>query len=176
MTEAEQQIKIATSSLLLVIAKNISESQSSFSVWFLAGCGAAFTFLFANFNSIEPYLNASNVSLCIILYLSALFCGAIQRFLHSIIISSYSAGKEAEKLASLTSLGEQGEDVYSVLDEVIESTYFPTRYFVRKLFDKIKAGDYSASGRMVYKVAQLNTWLAGLIIVLIISSVLVLVW
>ena len=161
MPKTEENIleKIAVNKMLLLMAKHTSASLDKFSGWLLAGFGAAFALVLTNIESVENFIQLTNIHSGISLFLVALFFGVIQKWLSAIIGSSYEASIEGEEIGKKLAESKENANIEFLLNEIINSTFYPAKWLISWQFNKVKNGDLSASGRMLGTLSQIQSYL-----------------
>ena len=158
--------------ILSLMAVGATQSLEKFSGWLLAGFGVAFTLILSNIDSVQKFIDTSNIKCGITLYLIALGAGVIQRWLASGIHAGEAVAKDAEKLGKDSSENINPENL---LNEIENVTLYPQKWFVQWQFNKVRQGDFAANGRMQARMAQVQGYLVLIQGVLAISSIVVLV-
>lgn len=157
MTEpTELHERIAAGQLLSLGAHRISEQLSSLSGWMLVGFGGAYTLVFANYASLQEVVSLHSLHTSLFLLLIAFVFGVLQRWLAAMIAASAATAEKAEEIGS--KLAKIGRDIdFKVMfREMEKGVYYPSRWVVRRSFERAMAGDFAASGRLSAGLSQVQ--------------------
>jgi len=160
MSEEDEKIaRDAASQSLIVAASKVNESLGSFSGWLVAGVGAAFSLLLANFETVTRFICISNVRNALVLLVIGLVVAVLARLLAAMVSSalgSYEAGSTLGK-----NLQESGKqlDVNIYISEFERGLFPYQRWVARRTMMKVKAGDTVATARMIAKMSQVQALL-----------------
>lgn len=149
----------AASQSLIAAASKVNKSLGSFSGWFIAGVGAAFSLLIANVEKVSPFICVSYVRTALLLLLIVLVISVVARLLSAMVsasLGSYKAGVALKK--QITDSGRPFDA--NVFITEFERGLFPyQRWLSKKPMAKAKAGDSVASARMIAKLSQIQAML-----------------
>jgi hypothetical protein len=140
--------------LLTTSAAAISAVLDSFGVWLLAGFGAAISLIVVNLSSIKDYIPISNIRHAILLFLVATICALLAKYLASIISAMAINSENGRQIGN--DLPPNTVNFESILLEIETATFYPARWLVSSSFRKVRQGDFAASGRLTYKLAQIQ--------------------
>lgn len=157
---------------LSLLALGTTVSLEKFSSWLLAGFGATFALILSNIETVSNFISVENIKTGVILYLIALGLGVLQRWLGAGILGASSVSKEVEVLGANAP---KDINIYNVLTEIENITFYPQKWLVRYQFNKVRNNDFAAPGRMQARMAQIQGILVLVQGVLVISSIVVMV-
>lgn len=141
---------------LVVAASKVNESLGSFSGWLIAGVGAAFSLLLANFEAVSRFVYVSHVRTALLLLVFGLVISILARLLSAMVSSalgSHEAGTVFVK--KLLDAGEKFD--LDIFITEFERGLFPyQRWVARFTMAKARAGDVVASARLIAKLSQVQ--------------------
>lgn len=144
---------------LVVAASKVNESLGSFSSWLIAGVGAAFSLLLANFESATRFVCVSHVRAALVLLVVGLVVSILARLL-SAMVSSALGSHEASTMfvKKLIDAGEEFD--LDIFITEFERGLFPYQRCVARIsMAKARAGDVVASARLIAKLSQVQALL-----------------
>ena len=159
MNQEDVAAKQVANLLMLSMAKGSSEISSSFASWLLAGSSTAFMLVLTNIDTLTKYIKAFAIKEALFLFLYSVALAIVQKWISSIINAGIRGAEEGAKLDN--AINQTGIAVqYEVIMQAVEdAAWFPAKYFIRKQYKKIRAGDILAGGRQQLKLAQLHSFL-----------------
>lgn len=149
--------RITAGRLLSLTAARTSAHMGSFGDWLLVGVGAAYSLILANLASVQEFVCLSSIRKGLFLLLVAIVLGVLQRWLSAIVAASAAAAEKAEMIGH--DLADKDIDFKIVFREMERGTYYPARWIVRRSLEKVMSGDFAASGRMSFGIAQVQSGL-----------------
>jgi len=147
---------LAASRILSLGAHRLSSSLDTFSGWLLAGFGAVFGLLIANFGTVSEHINASNLKLGAGLFLVAAAFAAAQKLLAAYVAAGTAAGEDGRGIGKELASGAIPLDVDSMYEQVRQGLFWPLSSFNARMTAKAKAGDFAVTGRHHAKTSQIQ--------------------
>ena len=144
--------KIAASKILSATAEYASERLIRFSGWLIGAFGAAVGLLLVNVASLSQFISPHSLGSMISCFVSAFVFHVIQRWL---AISSASNAVLDQRIEAVEIKDVEGLKI--LIEEIRKATLPFNRWFLRKEFKKIAAGDLAFSGRRQFQLAQLQS-------------------
>ena len=156
--EAQNARQLAITGLL-VAASKVNESLGAFSGWLIAGVGAAFSLLLANYDSVARFVAPQCIRLALLLLVVGLVVSIFARLLSAMVSSSIGSHKATTQ--RVKELGKSGETFdLNVFIKEFERGLFPyQRWMARYTMNKALKGDVVASARLVAKLSQVQALL-----------------
>ncbi len=144
---------------LVVSASKVNESLGSFSSWLIAGVGAAFSLLLANFEAIAGFVCVSHIRAALMLLVFGLVISILARLLSAMVSSAL--GSHDASTALVKTLIDSGEkfDLEIFITEFERGLFPYQRWFTRHTMEKARAGDIVASARLIAKLSQVQAML-----------------
>jgi hypothetical protein len=151
--EAQHARDMAISGLV-VAASKVNESLGAFSGWLIAGVGAAFSLLLANYETVSRFVCASHVRIALLLLVLGLVISILARLLSAMVSSAI--GSHEASTALVKNLLDKNESFdLDIFISEFERGLFPyQRWMARKTMTKARAGDVVAGARMIAKLSQ----------------------
>jgi len=131
----------------------------SFGTWLLVGVGATYSLVLANLASVQQFVSLGSVRSGLLLLLTAVVLGVLQRWLGAIVGASSAAAEKADKIGRDLADQDINLDFQVLFREMERGTYYPAKWIVKHSFSKVMAGDIAASGRMSASIAQIQSFL-----------------
>lgn len=150
--------KILVGSLLTMVSGRITASLDIFAGWVLAGFGAALAFLLGNSANIEGFLDIASLRAATKIFVWAAVIGVIGRYFGATIVAIAATGAKGEKLGEKHA----GNITTGFLTEMERATPWFARWWIRRSFDKMRRGDFAASGRFLMWLAVFHSTLVFL--------------
>lgn len=162
------QEQVLARSLLISGAGKASNLIDKFISWLLAGAGAALALMIGALPDIQRYIPVTKIKSAAVIFLVAAVITAVEKYLASLVVGA----AETSALAAETGrqLATQGVPVdFEMVFKEMESAMFPPmRWFVRRSLNKVRRGDFVASGRNFARCAQIQGFLSVAIVGLIV--------
>ena len=158
MNEEEFTKKVANT-LMLGMAKGVSESLSKFATWLLAGFSAAFTLILANLDNVTKFIQVNAIKEAVFLFLISLVIAVVQRWIFTIIQAGSLGSDEGMKIDSGLNQAGLAINKEVLLKEIEDASFYPAKYYIKKQYDKIRGGDHTVGGRQQIKLAQIQGFL-----------------
>lgn len=150
---------MAAQRILSAGAQRLSASLDHFSGWLLAGFGALFGLLIANFGSLERHLSIFNLQAGAVIFLISACLAALQKFIAVYLQAGASAGEDGRSIAKELVEREIPVDVPSMYREVKKGLFWPFSRINEWMTAKAENGDVAVVGRHHAEAAQLQFWL-----------------
>ena len=147
---------LAASRILSLGAHRLSASLDTFSGWLLAGFGAVFGLLIANFAALSEHIHAANLKVGAGLFLIAAAFAAGQKFLAAYVAAGTAAGEGGRSIGKEIASGAVPLDVDSMYTQVRQGLFWPLSSFNARMTSKAKAGDFAVTGRHHAKTSQIQ--------------------
>lgn len=147
---------LAASRILSLGAQRLSSSLDTFSGWLLAGFGAVFGLLVANFATLSAHINASNLKLGSGLFLVAAAFAALEKLLAAYVAAGTAAGEDGRGLGKELASGVVPLDVDSMYNQVKQGLFWPLSSLNACMTAKAKSGDVAVVGRHHAKTSQVQ--------------------
>ncbi len=142
---------------LVGAAASASQLVNAFSMWLLAGFGAAAGLLINTLDSETPPLPAGVVRFSVFLFIASLAAATIQRFL-AMLVASLAAGNDVGLNAfSRTGVDPKNLDAAVFLDAMKEKVWWPMSWAFKLSERRLTEGDFTFPGR----VATATTLIQG---------------
>jgi hypothetical protein len=156
--EAQNARDMATAGLV-VAASKVNESLGSFSGWLIAGVGAAFSLLLANFEAVSRFVCVSNIRAALLLLVFGLVISILARLLSAMVASAL--GSHEASTALVKKLIDSGEkfDLDIFITEFERGLFPYQRWLARFTMAKARAGDVVAGARLIAKLSQVQAML-----------------
>lgn len=151
--------RVTAGRLLSLVATHVSDQMGSFGTWLLVGVGATFSLVLANLASVQQFVSLWSVRSGLLLLLTAVVLGVLQRWLGAIVGASSAAAEKADKIGRDLADQDINLDFQVLFREMERGTYYPAKWIVKHSFSKVVAGDLAASGRMSARIAQIQSFL-----------------
>jgi hypothetical protein len=171
---ADIQAKILAGRLLTLGARHSSEALDQFSSWLLGGFGAASALLIVNVENVSKHLAIGSLRSAVWLFLIMLLLGAFSKLLASILRAAGGAAAESESMGRDLADDEVEVNFKTVFRETEKATLPPMRMLVASSLRKVEGGDFAASGRLYAKLAQIQSFIVFVEVVLAAAAALVL--
>jgi hypothetical protein len=144
---------------LVVAASKVNESLGSFSGWLIAGVGAAFSLLLANYEAVSRFICISHVQIALLLLIFGLIVSILARLLSAMVSSAL--GSHEASTALVKRLIDAGEKFnLNIFINEFERGLFPyQRWVARHAMAKALSGDVVASARFIAKLSQVQALL-----------------
>jgi hypothetical protein len=166
--DADQQntkVLYISNRVLTVMAAAVSSEHDKFTGWLVAGLGAALAWLLANGKA--SLIGSDALKIAVRIYLVIIICHALQRMAGAIVASSVAAGDRAMALLKDDPLMETPPELVArVLDRLEDAFLWPFSIIVRRSYLKLKAGRLDTSGRLLVRLAQTQTYLMAIQVLL----------
>jgi hypothetical protein len=159
LNQEEINSKQIANALMIAMAKSSTETNSSFASWLLAGSSAAFALVLTNIDSLSKFVDASAIKEALFLFLFSVGIAIVQKWLNSIIIAGLKGGEEGAKIDAVISQSGLIVQYELVLKAIEDAAWYPAKYFIRNQYNKLRAGDILAGGRVQLKLAQAHGFL-----------------
>ncbi|MFC7302264.1 hypothetical protein [Cognatiluteimonas weifangensis] len=150
------QTSLAAGRILSSGAQKLSLTVDKFSSWLLAGFGAAFGLLIANFSSLSEHLSASSLKVGASFFLVAATFAALQKLLAAFVLASTTAAEDGRNFGAELASSDIPLDVESMYSQVNRGLFWPLNRFNEHITQIAKAGDYAVIGRHHAKASQLQ--------------------
>ena len=152
----ELHTNLAANQILLLGAQRLSVSLDTFSSWLLAGFGALFGLLIANFATLSSHLQATSLKFGASLFLIAATAGALQKLIGAYVAAGTSAGEAGRAMGKELATSPTPLDVQSMYEQVRKGLFWPLSLFNANMTRKANSGDYAAIGRHQAKASQIQ--------------------
>ena len=147
---------LAASRILSLGAQRLSSSLDTFSGWLLAGFGAVFGLLIANFATLSDHINASNIKLGAGLFLVAAAFAALEKLLAAYMAAGTAAGEDGRGFGKELASGAVPLNVDSMYKQVKQGLFWPLSSFNARMTAKATSGDFAVIGRHHAKTSQIQ--------------------
>jgi hypothetical protein len=149
--------RLLTARVLTEVASTINKSMNAFSGWLMAGVGAAFSLLIANFDKVVDFVALLSIKRSLFLLLLSLFFGIIARFLAALVSASVQAGNIGSSLTEVMQAKGQVVDLPTFLIEFNRGVPPWGRWLNRRMMKKTMEGDLAAASRFLARISQVQT-------------------
>jgi hypothetical protein len=147
---------LAASRILSLGAQRLSSSLDTFSGWLLAGFGAVFGLLIANYATLSDHIAASSLKSGAGLFLVAAAFAALQKLLAAHVAAGTAAGEDGRGIGKELASSKVPLDVDSMYKQVRDGLFWPLSSFNARMTAKAKSGDFAVVGRHHAKTSQLQ--------------------
>jgi len=100
----------------------------SFGTWLLVGVGATYSLVLANLASVQQFVSLGSVRSGLLLLLTAVVLGVLQRWLGAIVGASSAAAEKADKIGRDLDIN---LDFQVLFREMERGTYYPAKWIVK---------------------------------------------
>lgn len=152
--------------VLNAMASSINAQLTAFSSWMVAGFGAVLGLLVANVDTIAPFIPPTTIGAAVKLFLVAVVLNVFQRYLAAMVAGSIAVGKEVESIPITQEI-----DINYIVREIECATFWPTRILVRWSNRKALSGDIAVSGRLNVRLAQIQSWLVLVQMIVVVFTI-----
>ena len=163
--------RVTAGRLLSTTAAQISDKLDTFCGWLLFGVGAAYALVLAHWAELQALVAPHTLQVSLRLLLSAIVVGIFQRWLAAMVAASFATAEKAGQLGS--ELAAQGTklDFRVVFREMEKGLFYPAKWLARSSFKRAIGGDLAAGGRLAAYISQIQSWLALLLVGLVVVAV-----
>jgi len=103
----------------------------SFGTWLLVGVGATYSLVLANLASVQQFVSLGSVRSGLLLLLTAVVLGVLQRWLGAIVGASSAAAEKADKIGRDLADHDINLDFQVLFREMERGTYYPAKWIVK---------------------------------------------
>lgn len=168
--------RIVARDTLILVARHVNESLTSFVGWLAVGVGGAFSIFIGNIDKVERFIELSSIQYALEMLSVALFLAVLVRLLSALVSGSVAAHDSGAKIAAEI-LATKGQfDIVKFQDEYMRGLYPPSSWAASWAFRRVSKEDLAASGRMVAAISQFMTFIVFLLIIFIFAAALTLVF
>jgi hypothetical protein len=168
---SDLQARIAAGRILSLASGRVSAALDQFSGWLLSGFGVAFALIVANIDAVSKHVTISALQAALGFFLSALGVGVIAKLLSAMVTAGAEAAEQGAAIGRDLAERQVEVDVKRMFQESEKAFFWPVRLLVSAAFRKANTGDFAAAGRMHTKIAQVQSFLVILEVLLAASSV-----
>ena len=163
--------RVTAGRLLSTTAAQISGRLDAFCGWLLFGVGAAYALVLAHWAELQALVAPHTLQVSLRLLLGAIVVGIFQRWLAAMVAASFATAEKAGQLGA--ELAAQGIelDFTVVFREMERGLFYPAKWLARSSFKKAIAGDLAAGGRLAAYISQIQSWLALVLVGLVVAAV-----
>jgi hypothetical protein len=150
--------KLASRSLE-AMASSVSKAMLDFEKWLVAGYGAIFALAVPKVADLSQVIAPANLKWALAALATALVLSVFALFLAAQIVAGNSVREELQKgLPELIGSFDRPVDLDGWAAEQLRGLWWPATTAYRYSMRKLKAGDWTAGGRLVAKLAQAQTF------------------
>lgn len=162
--------RVTAGRLLSTTAAQVSGRLDAFCGWLLLGVGAAYALAFAHWVELQNLVAPHTLQVSLLLLLGAIVVGIFQRWLAAMVAASFVTAEKAGQLgAELAARGIE-VDFTVVFREMERGLFYPAKWLARSSFRKAIGGDLAAGGRLAAYISQVQSYLALVLVGLVVAA------
>lgn len=143
---------------LLVSTYYASERIDSFSSWLLVGFAAACAIIISNLGELAEILTLSTIQAFFAYFVVAAILVVLQKYISVLVGAALRASESvAAKLEKMDAALLEKFDWAEFRREVLSASFWPARWIIGRVFDKMESGDLTFSSRRMCRLIQIQS-------------------